>query len=62
MVLVHSETIESEFVPVRHFRVNAGAVHCYTLMANGTTKYLREIKSGDEFAIISVQGNMRAAQ
>ncbi len=61
MVLVHSETIESEFVPVRPFRVNAGAVHCYTLMANGTTKYLCEIISGDEIAIISAQGNMRAA-
>ena len=61
MVLVHSETIESEFVPVRPFRVNAGAVHCYTLMADGTTKYLCEIISGDEVAIISAQGNMRAA-
>jgi 3-dehydroquinate synthase II len=61
MVLVHSETIESEFVPVRPFRVNAGAVHCYTLMANGTTKYLCEIISGDEVAIISTRGNVRAA-
>jgi len=61
MVLVHSETIESEFVPIRPFRVNAGAVHCYTLMANGTTKYLCEIISGDEVAIISAQGNIRSA-
>ncbi len=61
MVLVHSETVESEFVPVRPFRVNAGAVHCYTLMANGSTKYLCEIIAGDEVAIISAQGNMRSA-
>jgi len=61
MVLVHSETIESEFVPTRPFRVNAGAVHCYALMADGTTKYLSEIRSGDEVAIISAQGNMRSA-
>ena len=27
MVLVHGETVESEFVPTRPFRVNAGAAH-----------------------------------
>ena len=61
MILVHSETIESEFVPIRPFRVNAGAVHCYTLMADGSTKYLSEIIAGDEVAIVSEQGNMRSA-
>ena len=29
MVLVHGETVESEFVPTRPFRVNAGAAHSY---------------------------------
>ena len=35
MVLVHGETVESEFVPTRPFRVNAGAAHTYIMMADG---------------------------
>ena len=53
MALVHGETVESEFVPTRPFRVNAGAAHSYTLMADGTTKYLSELKMGDEVKVIS---------
>lgn len=53
LALVHGETVESEFVPVRPFRVNAGAVHSYTLMADGTTRYLSELKMGDEVKVIS---------
>ena len=52
MALVHGETIESEFVPTRPFRVNAGAAHSYILMADGTTKYLSELKMGDEVMVI----------
>ena len=40
MVMVHGETVPSEYVPTRPFRVNAGAVHSYCLMADQTTKYL----------------------
>ncbi len=40
LVLVHGETVESEFVPTRPFRVNAGPVNAYILMADGSTKYL----------------------
>lgn len=53
MVLVHGETVESEFVPTRPFRVNAGAVHSYIQMADGTTRYLSELKMGDEILIAS---------
>jgi 3-dehydroquinate synthase II len=53
MILVHGETVESEFVPTRPFRVNAGAVHSYIQMADGTTKYLSELKMGDEILIAS---------
>lgn len=59
MVLVHGETIDSEFVPTRPFRVNAGAANCYTLMSNGETKYLSELKMGDEILVLSSTGLAR---
>ena len=61
LVLVHGETVESEFVPTRPFRVNAGAAHSYILMADGTTSYLCELKMGDEVIVVSSQGNCRTA-
>ena len=48
MVLVHGETVKSEFVPTRPFRVNAGAAHTYILMSDGSTKYLSELEMGDQ--------------
>lgn len=61
MFLVHSETFESEYVASRPFRVNAGAVHAYTLLPNGSTEYLCELRSGDEVLIVDSEGNSRAA-
>ena len=61
LVLIHGETLPSEFVPSRPFRVNAGAVHAYCLMANGSTKYLSELTSGDQVAIANVSGETRSA-
>ena len=61
MVLVHGETVESEFVPTRPFRVNAGAVHSYILMADSTTKYLSELQMGDEVMVLSSQGEKKTA-
>jgi len=59
MGLIHGETIESEFVPTRPFRVNAGPVHAYILMADDKTKYLSELKSGDSLKVIDFRGNTR---
>ncbi|GIU70549.1 MAG: 3-dehydroquinate synthase II [Candidatus Nitrosocaldaceae archaeon] len=59
LFLVHNESVGSSFTSPRPFRVNAGAVHCYTLMANGKTKYLSELESGDEVLIIDKDGNAR---
>ncbi len=56
LCLIHGETIESEYVPTRPFRINAGAIHSYTLLPNGKTKYLSELNSGDEVAIVSEKG------
>jgi len=61
MALIHSETVESSFVPTRPFRVNAGAVQSYVRMADGSTKYLNELKAGDEILIVSSQGKCRSA-
>ena len=59
--LIHGETLESEFVPPRPFRVNAGAVHAYVLMADGTTKYLSELVAGDTVAIFDSDGGVGEA-
>ena len=57
MLLMHSETIKSEFVPTRPFRINAGAVHAYTLLADGSTKYLCELKAGDKILVSNSKGD-----
>ena len=61
LVLIHGETIPSDFVPSRPFRVNAGAVHAYCLMADGSTKYLSELTAGDRVAIANQSNEIRSA-
>ena len=61
LVLIHGETISSDFVPSRPFRVNAGAVHAYCLMADGSTKYLSELTAGDQVAIANHSNEIRSA-
>jgi len=59
MFLVHNESVGSSFTSPRPFRVNAGAVHCYTLSPDGTTKYLSEIEAGTEVLILDTKGKAR---
>ncbi len=61
MFLIHSETIENPYVETRPFRVNAGGLHAYTLLPEGKTKYLSELKSGDEVLIVDSNGNTQNA-
>ena len=61
LCLVHGETISSEYVPIRPFRINAGAIHSYILMADGRTKYMSELETGDEIAILSFSGSIEDA-
>ncbi|WP_135533402.1 3-dehydroquinate synthase II [Halostella pelagica] len=61
LVFVHAETAESPYVASRPFRVNAGAVHAYVRTPDGGTKYLSEIRSGDEVQIVDTDGNTREA-
>ncbi len=59
LFLVHSESLESEYVASRPFRVNAGAVHAYVQAPGGKTRYLSELEAGDEVAIVDAKGNSR---
>lgn len=60
LALVHGETIEGELVPARPFRVNAGPVHSYILLADATTKYLAEVAPGDEVLVVDARGGARS--
>jgi 3-dehydroquinate synthase II len=59
--LVHSESIENPYVASRPFRVNAGAVHAYTLAPGGKTKYLADLKAGDEVMLVNFEGKTQTA-
>ena len=59
--LVHSESIDNPYVAARPFRVNAGAVHAYTLVAGGKTKYLADLKAGDEVLLVDFRGKSKTA-
>jgi 3-dehydroquinate synthase II len=60
LFLVHSETLESEYVASRPFRVNAGAVHAYIMAPEGKTRYLSELEAGDEVLAVNSSGNTRS--
>jgi len=61
LFLVHNESVGSSFTSPRPFRVNAGAVHCYTLSPDGTTKYLSELETGSEVLVLDAKGKARRA-
>ncbi len=54
--LVHSETVETQYVETRPFRVNAGGVHAYVLAPEGKTRYLSELAIGDPVLIVGHDG------
>jgi len=56
LFLVHSESVENPYVATRPFRVNAGAVHSYIMLSNNRTKYLSELRAGDELLTVSADG------
>ena len=61
MFLVHSESLESEYVASRPFRVNAGPVQAYVMVPGNKTRYLSELIAGDEVLIVNTQGETRTA-
>ncbi len=58
MFLVASESEESEYVSSRPFRVNAGSVNAYVKVGS-KTRYLAELKAGDEVEIVNYKGETR---
>ena len=56
LFLIHAECVENPFVNTRPFRVNAGPVHAYVLLPGGRTKYLSEIRTGDEVLVVTFEG------
>lgn len=61
LFLVHSESMESEYVASRPFRVNAGPVHAYVLTPGNKTKYLSELETGDEVLTVDQKGHTKTA-
>lgn len=61
LFFVHSESLESEYVASRPFRVNAGPVQAYVMVPGNKTRYLAELKAGDEVLIVNTEGETRTA-
>ncbi|MCI4360158.1 MAG: hypothetical protein L3J91_00480, partial [Thermoplasmata archaeon] len=59
---VASEAVGSRFTRPRPFRVNAGAAHSYTLLADGSTRYLSELVAGDAVLAVEPGGAPRSVR
>ncbi len=59
MILCVSETHPLPYMPTRPFRVNAGAIHSYTLGQHDRTNYLSELHSGSKVMAVDVKGRTR---
>jgi hypothetical protein len=59
MVLCVSETHPLPYMATRPFRVNAGAIHSYTLSAEGRTRYLSELTAGSQLLAVGADGRTR---
>ncbi|MEU9899003.1 3-dehydroquinate synthase II family protein [Streptomyces phaeochromogenes] len=58
-VLCCSETHPLPYMPTRPFRVNAGALHSYTLGPDNRTSYLSEVGSGSVLLGVGADGRTR---
>ena len=56
LFLIHSESIENPYVSPRPFRINAGPVHAYVMVPGGKTRYLSELKAGDQVLGVNAKG------
>jgi len=61
LFLIHAESIENPYVSPRPFRINAGAVHAYVMVPGGKTRYLSELKAGDEVLWVDAKGAAKSA-
>jgi len=60
LFLVQAEVHESPYIVTRPFRVNAGPISLYTLSSPTRTRYLSELKAGDEVLIVDRDGKIRS--
>lgn len=60
MVLCASETHPLPYMPTRPFRINAGALHSYTLRPDERTSYLSELHSGSTVLAVDSTGRTRS--
>ncbi|MFW6110801.1 MAG: 3-dehydroquinate synthase II [Thermoproteota archaeon] len=60
LFLVQAEVRDTPYVEPRPFRVNAGPVSLYTLSSSNRSRYLSELKSGDEVLIVDREGKTRS--
>jgi 3-dehydroquinate synthase II len=59
---IRSEALGSAHSRPRRFRVNGGAPHSYVLMADGSTRYLSELESGEELLSVDASGRSRGVR
>lgn len=59
LFLVHSESIGSEYVGTRPFRVNAGPVQSYVLAPGDRSPYLSDLRVGDVVLVVRPDGRTR---
>jgi len=59
LFLVQAEVHESPYVETRPFRVNAGPLSLYALTSATRTRYLSELKSGEEVLVVDHEGKIR---
>jgi 3-dehydroquinate synthase II len=59
LFLVEAEVHENPYVASRPFRVNAGSLSMYTMGSIPNTRYLSELKAGEEVLIINKEGKVR---
>lgn len=59
LFLVQAEVHKSPYVETRPFRVNAGPLSMYALTSLDKTRYLSELKSGEEVLVVDRQGKAR---
>jgi 3-dehydroquinate synthase II len=59
LFLVQAEVHESPYVETRPFRVNAGPLSLYALTSLTRTRYLSELKAGEEVLVVDREGRVR---
>ncbi|MBS7609283.1 3-dehydroquinate synthase II [Candidatus Bathyarchaeota archaeon] len=59
LFLIQAEVYENPYVEPRPFRVNAGPAAQYILCPGGRTRYLSELKAGEEILIVNRDGEFR---